>query len=635
MANYSDKANAIALQLSGGGSGSGETNYVTNGSGAVALDRTGTNDEGDWIDSNASNFTASVTTTSAELPREFLTTTAIKFKPVTTTAADYVRYRFQIGEADKNRKLKIQWAQLVGSTVVNDEFKVELWSGTDATYATTTEVPLSGDDTSGDSFIKATNGGYINTFSAGSDDYYELRIVKVGVLGVVSTDWISLNDVVIGPGSITANLDPRWPRYTDADFSITSNATSFSIHHAEAMPYQLTDGSWRMTFNFATTNDSTADQSITWTGVTFEATTNFIQSLSMLAGGAAQNTKAFANPNTSTITTDTDTANTAIRVSGDVALESKPTWATKSAPDTYLGKVPSVVTGWTSSTDFTASTGYGASAEEYYYKRSGDEMHVKCRITVGTTTTEKAYVTLPTGYTLDFTKLSAGLQSTHVGEWTSLSTGASVEPYPSGTRAGRAFVDDAAPSRIYLARYVDQNRFETGAVSSIFGPASGSILVLNFSVPIAEWAGGSQDTATVGFGEATEDQLGLNKKNKWAKNDWSTSASDLNFNNLTIGKTYRATVYAILQLSADSTAEYAQIKMNHDSSEITKIQLQLDQVNSSNDSKNITAQADVIFEASATTVTFVSGTGGSGGISGAYSMIEELNNYESETTDFT
>ena len=215
MANYSDKANSIALQLSGGGSGSGETNYVTNGSGAVALDRTGTNDEGDWIDSGASNFTASVTTTSAELPREFLTTTAIKFKPVTTTAADYVRYRFQIGEADKNRKLKIQWAQLVGSTVVNDEFKVELWSGTDATYATTTEVPLSGDDTSGDSFIKATNGGYINTFSAGSDDYYELRIVKVGVLAVVSTDWITLNDVVIGPGiGATGAVVGPWTEFT-------------------------------------------------------------------------------------------------------------------------------------------------------------------------------------------------------------------------------------------------------------------------------------------------------------------------------------------------------------------------------------------------------------------------------------
>ena len=153
MANYSDKANAIALQLSGGGSGSGETNYVTNGSGAVALDRTGTNDEGDWIDSGASNFTASVTTTSAELPREFLTTTAIKFKPVTTTAADYVRYRFQIGESDKNRKLKIQWVQRIGSTYANDDFKVELYNTDQSDYTSPVEVPLSGDDTSGDSFI--------------------------------------------------------------------------------------------------------------------------------------------------------------------------------------------------------------------------------------------------------------------------------------------------------------------------------------------------------------------------------------------------------------------------------------------------------------------------------------------------
>jgi hypothetical protein len=130
--------------------------------------------------------------------------------------------------------------------------------------------------------------------------------------------------------------DPRWPSYDESEVTITSNYASETIVEANFVPYQTASGDWRMTFNFAASHTNSLDGNWTISGVTFKNVSNFYQAVSLVLNDAEQALKAFTQPNTSVIDTRFGTNATDSRISGDVLLESKPTWATKNAPDVYL-----------------------------------------------------------------------------------------------------------------------------------------------------------------------------------------------------------------------------------------------------------------------------------------------------------
>ena len=178
---YAKNSDGVEVQLGGGGSGSGEINTVES-----------PNDANGWAASGA-GVAVATTTTANELPLGPVIDTAIKITP--SSGTDYARYRFQMPESLKNRKLKIEWHQRYLSSYASGDFKVEIYKNSASDYTGSyTEFNLS-TDSSGTSSIPAAHGKFSTTFDSDSGDYYELRIVRTA-----GTSALCIAGVVVGPG---------------------------------------------------------------------------------------------------------------------------------------------------------------------------------------------------------------------------------------------------------------------------------------------------------------------------------------------------------------------------------------------------------------------------------------------------
>lgn len=178
---YDDGTNLVPV---GSGSGSGGINYILNPSAALNLDG--------WVASGA-GVTVTRTTTGSELPREPLTAAGLKITPVSGTT-DYARYRFTLGDADKNKLLQIQFAQKTLAGYANNDLVVEMFTNTLSDY-TGTYNPLT---------VALPNiliGELVktSTFTSNTSDYYELRIRRAA-----GTSAVVLQNVNVGPGTPSA-----------------------------------------------------------------------------------------------------------------------------------------------------------------------------------------------------------------------------------------------------------------------------------------------------------------------------------------------------------------------------------------------------------------------------------------------
>ena len=115
---------------------------------------------------------------------------------------------------------------------------------------------------------------------------------------------------------------------------ITCNQAGFSVVRGVTVPYQVQDGTWRLRISFVATITATSsaiNTTVGINGVTFKNLTNYYQALSGGNAGTSLGNfqRSITNPNTGQIFFDTaaGTSVTIIMVSGDVELDSKPTWA--------------------------------------------------------------------------------------------------------------------------------------------------------------------------------------------------------------------------------------------------------------------------------------------------------------------
>lgn len=165
----------------GGGSGSGEPNVITNSSEAT-----------NWAASNT-GITVATTVTSTDLPLEGIVGNAIKITPVSGT--DYVRYRWTMPVALKNKRLKAEWYQRPLSGYVHGDLKFEVYKNSASNYSGSyTEFDLS-TDSSGTTSIPNETGKYTTTFVTDDADYYEIRYVRTA-----GTTALNIASVVVGPG---------------------------------------------------------------------------------------------------------------------------------------------------------------------------------------------------------------------------------------------------------------------------------------------------------------------------------------------------------------------------------------------------------------------------------------------------
>jgi hypothetical protein len=173
----------VKESLEGVGSGAGELNVIRESNYAA----------GGWVASGA-GITVATTTSASDLPLSGVISTAIKITPVSST--DYVRYRWTMPEALKNKKLKLEWHQRPLSGYTDGDLKVEVYKNSASDYlGSYTEFSLS-TDSSGTSSIPNATGKYTTTFDADDADYYELRIVRTA-----GTTALNIVNVICGPGT--------------------------------------------------------------------------------------------------------------------------------------------------------------------------------------------------------------------------------------------------------------------------------------------------------------------------------------------------------------------------------------------------------------------------------------------------
>jgi hypothetical protein len=317
----------------GSGSGGGGVNLITNPNGSNPLDQTQTYDLNDWIDSaTGQGTTSSITTTTTEIPLYPLFETAIKITFGTDSGGnDYTRVRWQMPEAMKNRKLELSWHQLVSSYTA-ESANVELYSYTASDFSTgETEVILGNADTSGDMFIGNFTGFQPNDFDATGADYYELRFINNGA----TTGYVSLNEVTVGTGDLGSGF-AGWKQYDSSTVTFSSTPTGWSLTEALAIPYKTSNGSWRLRFNIqATHNVTSAGTTVTpvMDGVTFK--TGILQALANV-GETDSADRTFLNGGSGIMSAYSEVGTNQFYVSGDVALDSIPTWAEESSVG-YIG----------------------------------------------------------------------------------------------------------------------------------------------------------------------------------------------------------------------------------------------------------------------------------------------------------
>lgn len=185
------------LQAVGSGAGSGEKNYITNPSAAIAI--TG------WVASGA-DVTVARTTSESEQPREFTTGTAIKILGTAATedTNDYVYYDFTLDDVDVSKKLKIQWSQKILGSYAAGTLAVVITTQADRTTALHTPVVTA---------IPAADGVFTTSFDSSTTTTLSLVIRATGE--VATAGGIAISDVVVGPGiQPQGAVVSEWVSYT-------------------------------------------------------------------------------------------------------------------------------------------------------------------------------------------------------------------------------------------------------------------------------------------------------------------------------------------------------------------------------------------------------------------------------------
>lgn len=140
---------------------------------------------------------------------------------------------------------------------------------------------------------------------------------------------------------------------------------------------------------------------------------------------------------------------------------------------------------WKSDQTFVPNNFGVVSVNSLYYQRVGDSMHVRGYFTPGTAAAATASISLPSGFNLDSSKMSATANSTFLGIYID---GASVNAsfFSSAGQSGAIFYDGSDTSKVYFGHLVGSGPFVKDNASAIAN-ASQPMLV-DFTVPIAGWS---------------------------------------------------------------------------------------------------------------------------------------------------
>jgi hypothetical protein len=118
--------------------------------------------------------------------------------------------------------------------------------------------------------------------------------------------------------------------------------------------------------------------------------------------------------------------------------------------------------------------------------RVGDRLHARLGFQYGILPATTLSISLPTGLTIDTTKMSSNASGSKVGTWVWFNPGAAATTY-ANSWAGDLFYDGSTNNQIFVSTQVGSNAYvkatTTGAGNNVF-------VYLEFSVPITQWSSG-------------------------------------------------------------------------------------------------------------------------------------------------
>lgn len=180
-------------------------------------------------------------------------------------------------------------------------------------------------------------------------------------------------------------------------------------------------------------------------------------------------------------------------------------------PDKGTGLGP--VVGPTQTYTPTFSAGFGTPTNVVVtYRQVGDKMEIEGSFSAGTVTSSTVSFSLPSGTTVDSTKLGVGSRGS-VGKYWASTTGGATFVESTGN-SGALFFDGTDTSNLYLANKTDSGGVQFAKTSGTGILGDGGLVSFFATVPIAEWAGSG--TVNIASSEA----------GKFASNSSTADADD-------------------------------------------------------------------------------------------------------------
>jgi hypothetical protein len=188
----------------------------------------------------------------------------------------------------------------------------------------------------------------------------------------------------------------------------------------------------------------------------------------------------------------TSAASTSYRIALHVATTSASAYTVKfdnfNVGPTYQS-YGAVVTDSSSSPVFT-TTNLGTTTVSLFSAREGDRLKVRGNITGGTGSASVADITLPSGYTIDTTKMTAATKGQHVG--LAFNVNNTTQNVITAAQATLVlFFDGSTNNKIFFA-FAETNASGLTKMNGNTVANNGDILSLSFEIPITGWSSNVQ-----------------------------------------------------------------------------------------------------------------------------------------------
>jgi hypothetical protein len=301
-----------------GGGGSGGINYMTD-------DNTNAeNGVGDWtayadaagenaVDGTGGAPTITITQNTTTPLRE---TGDFKFtKDAVNRQGEGAGCAFTIDNADKGKKLTISFDYDASDTdYADDDIRISVYDVTNSNL-----IRINGEDLKASSLPKT----HYAQFQAASDSTSYRLIIHQSSTNAAAYD-IYFDNIKVGPTNIAIGFpDPE--QYSEANGDFTVTGTNWTTTTAIAVPYKTGDGTWRLKFNIeGSVSVGTTLLDLTMSGITNTVNQSISGGQRSSAGGRINFAQARSD---GTFRTATDVSSTLFLCSGDIQIDSKPTWA--------------------------------------------------------------------------------------------------------------------------------------------------------------------------------------------------------------------------------------------------------------------------------------------------------------------